>query len=138
LASLPIRNLDNPLSMPATRELIREYTGSCHCGRVHFCFRGPAISGGCRCNCSICTNKGALMSSSYVAPDDLIKLEGTGFLTKYQFGDHLVNHYFCRVCGIHPFHEAVDNPGHYRINLGCVKGVDLDSLDIVWIDGRSF
>jgi len=105
---------------------------------VHFCFRGPAISGGCRCNCSICTKKGAMMSSRYVAPNDLITLEGTGFLTKYQFGDHLVNHYFCRVCGSHPFHEAVDNPGHYRINLGCVKGVDLDSLDIVWIDGRSF
>lgn len=78
------------------------------------------------------------MSAHYVAPADLVTLEGTEFLTIYQFGDHLVNHYFCRVCGIHPFHEAVERPRQYRFNLGCIDEIEPGSLDILMIDGRSF
>ncbi len=78
------------------------------------------------------------MSPHYVEPADLLTLEGKRFLATYQFGDHMVNHYFCRVCGISPFHEAVERPGRYRFNLGCVDEIEPGSLDILMIDGRSF
>jgi hypothetical protein len=117
---------------------VREYSGQCHCGKVRFRFLSVPITTGCRCNCSICTRKGTVMSSHYVEPIDLISLDGRESLAVYQFGDRLVNHYFCRVCGIYPFHEGVETPGRYRFNLGCVAAIDPCNLEISLIDGRSF
>ena len=116
---------------------ITTYHGSCHCGAVRFRFTGEAITTGCRCNCSICSRRGAVMSTVYYPPAELT-LEGKGALRLYQFGDHDVNHYFCTTCGIYPCHEATANPGHFRVNLGCVDGVDPLALAITLIDGRSF
>ena len=115
----------------------REYRGSCHCGAVRFRFRSEPITVGCRCNCSICVRKGAVMSTRYFAPEDFDELVGLATVHVYRFGDHMVNHYFCGVCGIYPFHDATTNPGHYRINLGCVDDVDTLSLEIQLLDGRS-
>jgi hypothetical protein len=116
----------------------RVYRGSCHCGAIRFSFRSDEITTGCRCNCSICIRKGATMSSRYYTPEEMISVEGLDSLTLYQFGDHAVNHWFCRVCGIYPFHDGPARPGHYRVNLGCVEGVDPLALDVTLIDGRSF
>lgn len=115
----------------------RMYTGSCHCGAVRFKFASEPIAAGCRCNCSICTRKSAVMSSHYIPPDDFV-LEPTKTLAIYRFGDKMVNHYFCTQCGIYPFHDAVAMPGKYRVNLGCVDGIDPLTLDLHLIDGKSF
>jgi hypothetical protein len=116
----------------------RTYHGSCHCGAIRFSFStSEDILSGCRCNCSICRRKGAVMSDRYFPPES-VKLEVHGELGRYQFADHDVNHYFCKRCGIYPFHDAKSNPGHYRINLGCVEEVDPLALEIRLIDGRSF
>jgi hypothetical protein len=48
-----------------------------------------------------------------------------------------VNHWFCRTCGVYPFHDVTDRPGHYRVNLGCVDGLDALGLAIDVLDGRS-
>jgi hypothetical protein len=114
------------------------YSGRCHCGAVRFRIASDEITTGLRCNCSICVRKGAVMSTPYFAPEQFEALEGLESLTRYQFGDHDVNHYFCRTCGIHPFHEATAKPGHYRVNLGCVDGIDPLALAITLIDGRAF
>lgn len=111
-----------------------EYQGACHCGGVRFRFRTEPIVKGVRCNCSICIRKGAVMSTHYI-PD--FELVANDTLTVYQWGDRDVNHYFCRVCGIFPFSDA---PGHrtgYRVNLGCVDGIDALALEIGLIDGRA-
>ena len=47
-----------------------EYKARCHCGRVRFSFRSPEIKTGCRCNCSLCVRRGAVLSSSYIAAAD--------------------------------------------------------------------
>ena len=78
------------------------------------------------------------MSSRYVPPEDFVSLEGLDALSVYRFGDGLVNHYFCRTCGIYPFHDTSPKPGHYRVNLGCVEGVDPLALEVSIIDGRAF
>jgi len=117
--------------------MTRTYSGSCHCGAVRFRFRSEAIATGCRCNCSICVRKGAVMSSRYIPPDDFEELEGLDALSVYRFGDAVVNHYFCRRCGIYPFHDSTEKPGCYRVNLGCVDGLDPLSLAIDVLDRRS-
>jgi hypothetical protein len=77
------------------------------------------------------------MSVPYFPPEGF-ELEGAECLGVYRFGDKVVNHYFCKCCGIYPFHDVTTRPGHYRVNLGCVDGVDALALDIGVIDGRSF
>ncbi len=78
------------------------------------------------------------MSTEYFGPDRFTRVSGEENLALYRFGDRLVNHYFCRHCGIYPFHEAVECPGHYRVNLGCVAELDVAMLEVAWIDGRAF
>jgi len=115
----------------------RTYHGRCHCGDVRFTITCDEITTGCRCNCSICRRKSTIMSSRYFLPEELV-LERRESLTRYQFGDHLVNHYFCGRCGISTFHDATEKPGHYRVNLGCVDEVEPLELELTMIDGRSW
>ena len=111
------------------------YQGGCHCGAVRFQFESEEITSGKRCNCSICTKKGALMSVPYF---EGVKVEGAEWLSLYQWGDKEVNNWFCKRCGIYPFHDVTAKPGAYRINLGCVEGIDPLSLPYQLVDGRSF
>jgi hypothetical protein len=117
---------------------LKTYHGSCHCGAVAFTFRAQKITSGRRCNCSICIRRGAVMSAEYFPPDAFAEMKGLDALAVYQFGDKMVNHYFCKRCGIYPFHDAVGEPGFYRINLGCVSELDPLALEIVMIDGKDF
>jgi hypothetical protein len=117
---------------------LETYHGSCHCGAVSFTFRAKEITSGRRCNCSICIRRGAVMSAEYLPPDAFLELKGLDSLAVYRFGDKVVNHYFCKRCGIYPFHDAVGKPGFYRINLGCVSELDPLALEIVMIDGKDF
>jgi hypothetical protein len=115
------------------------YEGSCHCGAVRFRFRSEPIVEGLRCNCSICIRKAAIMSTRYYEPGEFELVQGKDALSLYQFGDRMVNHYFCKRCGIYPFHDGTgDYEGRYRVNLGCVEGVDVLQLPIKLVDGRSF
>ena len=129
----------------------RSYTGSCHCGAVRFRFRSEPITSGLRCNCSMCMRKGTIMSDRPVLPEDVEELVGLATLGVYQWGDKDVYHYFCKTCGICPFHAGVDReragtmllhgpslPGFYRMNLGCVHDLDALALAISVVDGRSF
>ncbi len=116
----------------------RTYGGSCHCGAVRFRFTSEPIATGCRCNCSICVRKGVVMSSAYISRADFEELEGLDGLAVYHFGDRLVNHYFCKVCGIFPFHDATVAPESYRVNLGCIDEIDLLGLEVELLDGKSF
>lgn len=114
-----------------------EHKGSCHCGAIQFQFQGPAIDRGMRCNCSICARKGALMSAFTVAPSDLTIVADPGVLSTYEFGRCTAKHHFCSQCGIYPFHQTVVKPGHYRINLGCLQGIDTFSLPFDVFDGAT-
>lgn len=125
---------------------MRTYNASCHCGAVRFTFRSDEITAGKRCNCSICIRKGTTMSTEYFRPSE-VEVEGLEHLARYQFGDRDVNHLFCRTCGIAPFSTVASvppdytgpaRPGDYRLNLGCVHDLDVLSLEIEIVDGRSW
>ena len=112
------------------------YQGSCHCGAIRFAYEGEAIAGGLRCNCSLCARKGALMSREAI-PADRLKIDAEDrALGLYQFGPKTAKHYFCKRCGIYPFHETARLPGHFRVNLGCIDGIDALSLEADVFDGK--
>jgi hypothetical protein len=117
---------------------LRTYHGGCHCGEFSFSLRAAEITRGKRCNCSICVRSGAVMSVPYFPRSEFSSFEGLERLAVYHFGHHMVNRYFCPRCGIYTFHEAKAEPGKYRLNLGCIEGLDPLALQIEVIDGRSF
>ena len=75
------------------------YDGNCHCGAVkykvhHVPFERTTLS---KCNCSICTRNGYLMS--YPKRDEVVFLQGYETLKNYNFGSGTVDHKFCPLCG---------------------------------------
>lgn len=112
------------------------YQGSCHCGAVKFSFDADQpIDKGLRCNCSICSRKGAMMTPFAIPPDKFHIEAEAGALGLYQFGEGTAKHHFCTRCGIYPFHVTARMPDHYRANLGCIEGVDPFSLPADVFDG---
>jgi hypothetical protein len=81
------------------------YKGSCHSGKVAFEVEGE-LEGAVACNCSICSRKGALL---WAVPRDQLRLltpeDGMG---RYTFNNHVIEHRFCRTCGMHPYAEDVE------------------------------
>ncbi|MET0858041.1 MAG: GFA family protein [Telluria sp.] len=109
--------------------------GSCHCGAVQFEVR-TAVTPAARCNCSLCRRKGALMTPAFPAAD-LTIVSGEDALTLYQFNTKVAKHYFCKHCGIYPFHQTRKDPLLWRANIGCLEGVDAYGLDAGLNDGAS-
>ncbi len=113
------------------------YEGSCHCGAVRFSYEGDKIEKGLRCNCSICSRKGAMMSPQ-VIPIETLKIDAKeGSLGLYQFGAKTAKHFFCKTCGIYPFHETARAKGHYRVNLGCIEDLDTSDFEVDVFDGKN-
>ncbi len=122
---------------------LRTYQGECHCGALAFQFTGAAITRAVRCNCSLCRRKGVLMSPYAIAPEDLYIDDPDSRLQSYRFGSEVACHYFCGCCGVNVFHQTLSKPGHYRVNLGCIDGLnaasatDCLSLPVDIIDGAA-
>ncbi|MCG7564320.1 MULTISPECIES: GFA family protein [Pseudoalteromonas] len=114
-----------------------KYTGSCHCKAVQFEFESEQITEALQCNCSVCIRKNAIMSKQSFTSDVFLLLSGKAQLSTYHWGDCDVNHYFCKVCGIYPFHDTTYEPGTYRVNLGCVDGLEPRLLSIIEFDGKN-
>ncbi|BBC73627.1 aldehyde-activating protein [Altererythrobacter sp. B11] len=94
---------------------------ACHCGGVTFTAAMPDHPRGGRCNCSICSMKGAVMIG--VPLNALQVTGGEDLLRCYQFNTGVAKHWFCSRCGIHCFHQRRSDPGQYGVNAACVKGL---------------
>lgn len=101
--------------------------GSCHCGAVAF---EVDLENGFedlrRCNCSLCSRKGALMAS--VPCDRLRVTAGADKLSLYQWNTMTARHWFCSVCGIYTHHNRRSNPAEFGFNVACLEGVDVFAL----------
>jgi hypothetical protein len=111
------------------------YSGSCHCGKVQFEIDSP-VTPAVRCNCSLCQRKGALMTPAF-AQANLRIISGGDDLLVYQFNTRVARHFFCRHCGIYPFHQTRKDRGLWRANIGCLHGVNPYALDSTVSDGAS-
>lgn len=113
-----------------------KYQGSCHCGRIAYEVEGeigPVID----CNCSMCSRKGALLWFVPRASLNLTTPEANA--SEYLFNKHVIHHRFCPSCGIHPYAVGKDAKGNEMaaINVRCLEGVDLSTLQVKPFDGRS-
>jgi len=112
------------------------YKGSCHCGKVAFEVEGE-LTAAVRCNCSICSRKGALL---WAVPHQELRLLAWGDdLGRYTFGKACIAHRFCRSCGIHPFAEDVGkgNERSAYVNINCLDGLDFAAVEVFDFDGRA-
>lgn len=77
------------------------------------------------------------MTNFVVAPDCFDLITGDENVSAYQFDDRIAKHYFCNRCGIFTHVSTRLNPGSFRINLGCIEGVDSLSLPTIVYDGKT-
>jgi hypothetical protein len=111
------------------------YQGGCHCGRVKFRVTAD-LSRVSHCNCSVCAKKGFL--HLIVPPEKFELLSGADALTTYRFNTGVAAHMFCAACGIHPFYRPRSDPDKIDVNVRCLDGVDVATLEIKEFDGRNW
>ena len=106
---------------------LRKYQGSCHCGAVRFEAETdfPELT---MCDCSICRKKNALMVKVHESCFTL--LAGEESLSEYQFHTRTARHFFCKTCGIYPFHRKRVTPDHLGINVFCLEDFDPEGIPV--------
>jgi hypothetical protein len=114
----------------------KTYEGGCHCGKVRYKVTtdlAKVIS----CNCSICAKKGHLLT--FAMPEQFEQVSGRDAVTDYQFNRHIIHHLFCSTCGISSYGwgTAPDGKKMFSINVRCLDGVDLTSLEVTPFDGKN-
>ncbi len=114
----------------------KTYSGSCHCGAVRFeAATDPAEA--IACNCSHCAKDGLWLT--FVTADRFKLLAGEGGLREYLFNKPAIHHLFCPACGVEPFARGSKNgQPTYAINVRCLDGLDIATLQPKPIDGRSY
>ena len=124
---------------------MKQYRGSCHCGRVRFTVI-MNLDHVRVCDCSICSKRGAL---NHRVPKENLNLETPWEdLSLYKWGSKTAKDYFCSNCGILSFRRPSDpSPQEVRdgvkpfygwaINVRCLDGVDHDSIPKQYIKGSA-
>lgn len=115
---------------------MKKYKGSCHCGAVTYEVSGD-FTEGMRCNCSHCKRKGFLLA--FVPDNQFTLLSGENNQTTYLFNKHIIDHMFCKTCGVQAYSHGHDGNGNYMtaINLNCLEGFDTSKLKVTEFDGAS-
>ena len=88
------------------------------------------------CQCSRCGRLGSILA--FAPQKNFELLSGEDRLTDFQF-KHVIDHLFCRVCGIEPFARGTTTDGHamVAVNARGLDGVGPDELSPKKVDGRS-
>lgn len=113
---------------------LQHYHGSCHCGAIQFEIETdfPELT---TCDCSICRRKNALMVKVHESAFKL--LAGAENLSEYQFHTHTARHFFCKTCGIYPFHRKRVTPDNVGINVFCLEGFEPDGIPVRMTPGSA-
>jgi hypothetical protein len=113
-----------------------KYAGSCHCGKIAYEVEAE-IQDAVQCNCSNCSRRGYLL---WFLPREALQLKTPeADMSYYTFNKHRIKHYFCPECGCAPFGmgEGPGGKAMAAINLRCLPDVDLASLKVKHVDGKS-
>ncbi len=117
---------------------MQTYAGGCHCGAVRYEATAD-LDRTMACNCSRCSKLGWIMT--FTPADNFKLIQGEDRLTDYQFHKNVIHHLFCSTCGIESFARGTPPgaPGEMiAINVRCLDGVDLATLNPKPVDGKSF
>ena len=107
-----------------------QHKATCHCGSVELLIDLPnGIVNPSRCNCSICSRKGAIVGA--VPLNSITVMKGQEFLSLYQFNTKVAKHYFCSKCGVYTHHQRRSNPEQFSFNVACLEGVNPFDIESV-------
>ena len=109
-----------------------KFQSSCHCQAIQFEIKSD-FQEMTTYDCSTCRKKNALMVK--VHESDMSIIKGKDELTCYQFNTHTASHYFCRICGIYPFHRKRVTPDYYGVNVFCLDDFSPEGIPIRATDG---
>jgi hypothetical protein len=118
--------------------------GSCHCGKTSFRIDGDIPGQLTRCTCSFCSKRGALYA--YYEPHQFQVSVSSGDDGIYRWNTRLVEHHFCKSCGIATFSDspAFEKDGGWDkktrrigVNARLFDGFDAASAPVTVIDGRN-
>jgi hypothetical protein len=114
-----------------------KHSGGCHCGKVRFNVDMDLV-GLISCNYSICLKKGTILG--FVKENQFSLVSGKNDLSDYQFNKKQIHHLFCKNCGVTSFGSGTDQDGSkiYAINVRCLDNIDLETLQVNPVDGKSF
>lgn len=106
---------------------LQTWTGSCHCRAIRFEIDTdfPELT---MCDCSICKRKNALMVRVHESAFRL--LAGEEHLSEYRFNTMTARHFFCKVCGIYPFHRKRVTPDNFGVNVHCLDDFDPEGIPV--------
>jgi hypothetical protein len=111
-----------------------KYLGSCHCGGVQFEIEtSERLDPYFRCNCSLCSRKGAVMGEA--ARSALSVTRGEELLSLYAWNTGEAQHYFCSRCGIYTHHVMRGTTDRIGVNMACIEGIDVYALGEVVVGG---
>ena len=117
---------------------VRWLGGGCHCGTLRFEIAVPR-EGEIEvldCNCSICTKKGIL---HLIVPRSRFRaLTDDARRRTYQFGTHVAEHWFCDVCGVHPYYRPRSHPEDIDVNVRCLDRFHEERWRVRSFDGRNW
>jgi hypothetical protein len=115
---------------------VSTHQGGCHCGAVRYEVEIDAEAEALSCNCSMCGRSGTLLQ---FVPAEKFKLaQGEGSLTSYKFNSHVIDHLFCKTCGIKAFARGQGPKGPtVAINVRTLDNIDTFTIKANQFDGRS-
>jgi len=115
---------------------MKTHVGGCHCGKVRYEVTVDPTQA-IACNCSNCAKHGLWLT--FAPADQFRLLSGVDDLVEYQFNKHVIDHLFCRACGVESFARGKTKDGRdtFAINVRCLDGVDISALDPKPFDGKS-
>lgn len=109
----------------------RSLEGGCHCSNVRFVVSYDEGKTARECNCSICTKSGQI---HFVVEKEQLEIKGFENLSLYQFNTKVARHYFCKTCGIKPFHVPRSHPNSYSVNLRCIDDFEVEKMESYGIE----
>lgn len=115
----------------------KTHKGGCHCGAVRFEVTNN-FTEAITCNCSMCSKSGTILT---FVPANQFKLEsGEKDLNNYHFNKKVIDHLFCRHCGIKAFGRGQGQDGQkmIAINIRCLDDFNELKITPTEFDGRSY
>lgn len=112
-----------------------KYQGGCHCKAVRY-EAETTLEQVMTCNCSHCGMKGFILN--FLPTEKFTLLQGEDNLTTYQFNKHVINHTFCKTCGVQSFGygKGPDGSDTHMLNVRCLDGVDWESMKPFHYNGK--
>ena len=96
------------------------------------------IKTGCPLRLLPLSPQGAVLSSAYIPAADFTPHSDLNDLGVNLWNEKVLSNYFCKSCGIFTYiGDGETAKDGYRVNFGCVEGIDPLALEISIIDGKS-